>query len=220
MDLLKKSYDPSCEDETSIVKRLNRVNSTCLYSLSLPASYRNRHLRSRDDDMTAGTSPVISSRPELSLSWMAGLDEVEDHLRQRSFLLHSLRAATLAVVRQYLRQPDRALTTACPAVVSLVDLYEAILAYELLPSVDGVWTVLQWAGIPSQLLRPTNTLQFAKEAIAFLLNTQVGNGDRREVQGLYAFFDSFSPAQWSQFYKNTAILAIPENVGISVMTRV
>lgn len=105
---------------------------------------------------------------------MAGLDEVEDHLRQRSFLLHSLRSATTAVIRQYLRQPDRALTAACPAVVALVDLYTAILGYELLPAVDGVWTVLQQAAIPAQLLRPANTLQFAKEAIAFLLNTQVG----------------------------------------------
>ena len=124
--------------------------------------------------MTAGTPASFSSSPDLSLSWMAGLDEVEDHLRQRSFLLHSLRSATTAVIRQYLRQPDHALTAASPAVVALVDLYAAILGYELLPAVDGIWTVLQQATIPAQLLRPANTLQFAKEAIAFLLNTQVG----------------------------------------------
>lgn len=149
------------------------------------------------------------------MSWISGLDEVEEHLRQRSFLLRTLQTSTCAVIQTYMQQPSLPLTAASSAVNSLIDAYLAILNYQLLPSVAGVWVVLQKASIPSKLLHASNDALYAKRAIAFLLNTQVGDDRVFHSQGLRDFFASFSKAQWSQFYKKASIFTIQENVPFS-----
>lgn len=146
------------------------------------------------------------------MSWISGLDEVEEHLRQRSFLLRTLQTSTCAVIQAYMQQPSLPLTAASPAVNTLIDAYLAILNYQLLPSTAGVWVVLQKASIPPKLLHASNNALYAKRAVAFLLNMQVGDARAFHSQGLRDFFASFSKSQWSQFYKKTSIFTIQENV--------
>ena len=111
-----------------------------------------------------------------------------------------------------MQQPNLPLNAASPAVNTLIDTYLAILNYKLLSSVAGVWVVLQRASIPSKLLHASNDTLYAKRAIAFLLNTQVGELGAFHSQGLRDFFASFSKAQWSQFYRKSSIFTIQENV--------
>lgn len=104
---------------------------------------------------------------------MSGLDEVEEWLRERSFLLQMLTDATNALLASYLAKPDQAILEENPALQNLIERYIAILDYKRKSTVPGVWTILQMAKIPPKLVRPTKDLEFARNAIAFLLNTHV-----------------------------------------------
>lgn len=104
---------------------------------------------------------------------MSGLDEVEEWLRERSFLLQMLTDATNALLSSYLSHPDQAIMEGNPELLNLIERYLAILDYKRKSTIPGVWTILQKAKIPSKFVKPTKDLEFARKAIAFLLNTHV-----------------------------------------------
>ena len=104
---------------------------------------------------------------------MSGLDEVEEWLRERSFLLQMLTDATNSLLASYLSKPDQAILEGNPALQNLIERYIAILDYKRKSTIPGVWAILRKAKIPPKLVKPTKDLEFARNAIAFLLNTHV-----------------------------------------------
>ena len=118
---------------------------------------------------------------------MSGLDEVEEWLRERSFLLQMLTDATNSLLSSYLSKPDQAILEGNPALQNLIERYIAILDYKRKSTIPGVWTILQKAKIPPKLVKPTKDVEFARNAIAFLLNTHVrieSSNDRVEIEGV------------------------------------
>lgn len=104
---------------------------------------------------------------------MSGLDEVEEWLRERTFLLQALKEATDQILQFYMKQPDRAVMEGNGEVQNLIDRYLAILDYKRKSTTPGIWVVLQKANIPGKLVKPTKDWEFARRAVAFLLNTHV-----------------------------------------------
>ena len=104
---------------------------------------------------------------------MSGLDEVEEWLRERTFLLQALKEATDQILQFYMKQPDRAVMEGNGEVQNLIDRYLAILDYKRKSTTPGIWVVLQMANIPRKLVKPTKDWEFARRAVAFLLNTHV-----------------------------------------------
>lgn len=104
---------------------------------------------------------------------MSGLDEVEEWLRERSYLLQTLQQATEEVVREYMKLPGRSLTDECPAVGALLDAYIAILEYKRQKTTAGIWLLFEGAEIPAQLIPRTKDIRYARRCLSHLLNTQV-----------------------------------------------
>ena len=61
---------------------------------SIVESFKMRHVAPIDSAVAC----------EVSLSWMQGLDEVEEWLRRRTVLLTKLRIAVAAVISSFMRQ--------------------------------------------------------------------------------------------------------------------